>query len=427
MTLEKKRFDYKWVILAACFFMTFTSLGFCSSNKGLYLAAITEALNIPRSLFTIKDSARYIASALINLCFGFLIGKFGVRKLVAFGFVMLSACMFVDSVADNVFQFYASGAMLGLGLAFTTGTMTSAIIRRWFKKDIGKWTGIVYAANGIGGALAAQIISPMINEVGNPFGYRNAYRVVAFTMLVSGVIIVAALRENPKGEEQTVYSKASKKRGQSWVGIEYRKAIKRPAFYLAGASVLMTGFMLQGIGSSDAAHLKDVGIQADSIAAIASVSSILLTCSKLLSGVLYDKLGLRPVMLICQISAILAFAILLLIEASAFGISMAFAYTILKTLALPLETLMIPLIVYDLFGDVSADKILGVFLALNYTGYAIGEPIINLSYDLLGSYKLAFSICAVLMLLITVLFQFALRSGYKDKKEIIEQQELAAE
>ncbi len=426
MPLERKRFDYKWVILAACFFMTFTSLGFCSSNKGLYLAAITDALKIPRSLFTLRDSTRYVASALLNLCFGFLISKFGVRKLVAFGFLMLSACMFVDSVASNVLQFYASGAMLGLGLAFTTGTMTSSIIRRWFKKDIGKYTGIVYAANGIGGALAAQIVSPMINEAGNPFGYRNAYRLVACVMLISGIVIVAVLREHPKGETQTTYEETSQKRGHGWVGMEYRQAVKRPTFYLAGVTVLLTGFMLQGISSAYNAHLKDIGIDPGYIATIASVSSLLLTGSKLLIGVMYDKLGLRTVMPICQISAVLAFAVLLLINTSAFGMSMTVAYTVFKTLALPLETLMIPLIVYDLFGDASADKILGVFLSLNYTGYAIGEPIINLCYDVLGSYNLAFAICAVLMLAITVLFQFALCSGYRDKKEILTRQELDA-
>lgn len=422
MTLEKKRIDYKWFVLAACFLMTFTSLGFCSSNKGLYLSAITDALDIPRSLFAIKDSTRYVTSALMNLFFGILIGKFGVRKLVAFGFLMLSACMFVESVADNVLQFYASGAMLGLGLTFTTGTMTSAIIRRWFHKDIGKYTGIVYAANGIGGALAAQIISPMINEPGNPFGYRNAYRLVAAVMLIAGIVIVLLLRESPKGEKTVLYQKVSKKRSDGWVGIEYREAVKRPAFYMVAVCVLVTGMMLQGIGSSYAAHLKDVGIDASYIATIASISSILLTCSKLLSGVMYDKLGLKPVMLICQISGVLAFAVLLLINSSGFGMSMAAVYTVFKTLALPLETLMIPLIVYDLFGDAAADKILGIFLAFNYAGYAIGEPLINLCFDLLGSYKLAFGICVVLMLGVTVLFQFAFRSGNKDKKKILDAQ-----
>lgn len=41
---------YRWVIVAASFLMVFVCLGFCSSSKSLYLAAITEALGIKRSL-----------------------------------------------------------------------------------------------------------------------------------------------------------------------------------------------------------------------------------------------------------------------------------------------------------------------------------------------------------------------------------------
>lgn len=49
--MKTKRFDYKWVIIGANFLMIFTVLGFCSSSRSLYVAAITEALAMPRSIF----------------------------------------------------------------------------------------------------------------------------------------------------------------------------------------------------------------------------------------------------------------------------------------------------------------------------------------------------------------------------------------
>ena len=54
-------------VVAACFCMICVCLGFCSSNKSLYLTAITEALGIKRSLFSVSDSCRYVATALVNL------------------------------------------------------------------------------------------------------------------------------------------------------------------------------------------------------------------------------------------------------------------------------------------------------------------------------------------------------------------------
>ena len=67
---KRKMLEYKWVIIAICFLMMFTSLGFCSSNKSLYTFAITEALGIPRSVFSINDSFRFITTSIVNIFFG---------------------------------------------------------------------------------------------------------------------------------------------------------------------------------------------------------------------------------------------------------------------------------------------------------------------------------------------------------------------
>ena len=54
----KNKPEYKWVILFTCCLMVLVCLGFCSSNKGLYLSAITEALGKLHI-----DAAEHFASA----------------------------------------------------------------------------------------------------------------------------------------------------------------------------------------------------------------------------------------------------------------------------------------------------------------------------------------------------------------------------
>ncbi len=94
---------YRWVIVAASFLMVFVCLGFCSSSKSLYLAAITEALGIKRSLFSINDSCRYIATAVVNLFFGALCARFGRKRLIAAGFACLIASMLLYAYAPNIY------------------------------------------------------------------------------------------------------------------------------------------------------------------------------------------------------------------------------------------------------------------------------------------------------------------------------------
>lgn len=127
-------------------------------------------------------------------------------------------------------------------------------------------------------------------------------------------------------------------------------------------------------------------------------------------------------MLVCQLAGVVAFVAMIFIQASTTGMILAVIFALLYALSLPLETLVIPLIVNDLFGNASFDKIMGMFIAMNYTGYALGAPVINLCFDKLGSYKPAFIIYSALMLITCIGFMFVIKSAYKEKDKIIARQ-----
>ena len=418
MELKKSTFDYKWVILVLGMLMNVVCLGFCSGNKGMYMTAITDALNIKRSVFSLNESCRFIASAVVNLFFGTLVTRFGIRKMVAFGFVTTIASIAVFATAETAVGFWFAGALLGVGLAFTTTTMTGSIVRRWFTKDVGKYTGLVFAANGVGGAIAAQLISPLINEPGNPFGYRKAYYLVIAVTAITGIITVLFLRERPKDGGQLPETTGKKRKGVFWTGIDFATARKKPYFYLAAAAVLVTGMSLQGINSAYIAHMKDVGLTAEFVAAMASAFSLMLTVTKIAVGWMYDRFGLKTVMAVCPLAAAIGFCLLAFVAPSTSGMVMAVCFGVLYALALPLETLVVPLIVNDLFGAMSYDKMLGIFAAINYAGYAIGSPVVNLTFDVYGTYSYALLICGGVMLGVCIAFRFVLRSVDKLKKEL---------
>jgi MFS family permease len=254
----------------------------------------------------------------------------------------------------------------------------------------------------------------MINEEGNPFGYRNSYLAIAGILLVVGVLVVAAFRERPKNEEFKLDVSAKKKpRSVNWSGTDYNTVKRRPYFWMAAVCVLLTGFILQGISGVYAAHMMDVGIDAAYIATVASVFSLTLTVSKVLVGEMYDRFGLRAVMLLCQLSTVIAFAVMAFLDSTAIGLVLAMLFAVLYAVALPLETLVIPLIVNDLFGAASYDKILGIMTAMNYAGYAFGSPVTNLCYDMFGSYKPVLLLFSGLMIPICIVFQYVIRSANK--------------
>ena len=147
--------------------------------------------------------------------------------------------------------------------------------------------------------------------------------------------------------------------------------------------------------------------------------------SKLLTGFLYDKLGIKITMNISFFASFVSLITLVLVSDTSFGITMAFVRVIFAAIALPLETIMLPLFASELFGNKCFAKIVGIFSAACTAGFAIGVPFGNLCFDLLGNYNLAFIIFASLMLFVTIAMQFVVKAAHQDRKEIEKEKEEA--
>lgn len=409
----KRRPWYYLVISAASFLMVMICLGFCSSTKSLYLNAITDALQIKRSLFSFNDSARFVTTAVVNLFFGTLVLKFGPRKLIAAGFVALCCSMMVYSLADNIYVFYLGGVLLGVGMSWTTTTMVGYVINHWCKEHKGTIMGAVMASNGLGGAIAAQVISPFIES--SAFGYRIAYRLTAVILLIVGMIVVGLFKDTPEGV--TLQAKGEKKaKGEGWSGISLQECLRKPWFYVALVCVFLTGLTLQGSSGVYPAHMKDVGIDPAYVATVVSVHSLCLTLFKFLTGFSYDRFGLRATMLICDGAALVMIFLLANIQAGD-NVS-AMVVGSISSLALPLETIMLPLITAELVGNKDFARIMGLIVSINVAGYAVGAPLVNLFYDVQHTYKYILLVLLGVMALITIVFQLCLTAAHKTRRQI---------
>ena len=415
-----KRFHYGWVILAISFIMVGCALGFCSGTNGLYLRAITADMGIPRSIYAIANSCRFVTTAIINLFFGKLILKFGPRKLAAMGFCCLAASTLVNSLSNHVLVFYLGGVLVGLGLAWTTTTLVGYVVERWFTSKKGTIMGIILASNGVVGALATQILTPII--YGTSDGWRTSYRTVSIMMLCIGVLVVLFLRTEPKdvGLEPLGSGQVAKKkqRGRDWSGISSQEAFRKPYFYVCMLCVFLTGMLLQSVTGVASAHMLDRGIPTDVMAAAVSVHSIALTVAKMYTGFSFDKFGLRTTMLVCNVCAIVSITMLAFVSSG----TMAFAAEILTSFALPLETIMLPLIATELFGRKSYATLMGLTVSFNTLGYAVGTPLMNLCYDLTGTYSNVMLVMCGVMVVVAIVMQSVISAAHRER-ERVEQEE----
>lgn len=418
-----KKFDYSWIIITLCFIMVFTSLGFCSSGRTLYLTAITDALNMSRGAFALNNTFRFVTTSIVNLFFGTLVARFGTKKLICAGFVCLIGFALINAYTTSLIGFYFAGVLLGLGLSWTGTTMVSTVINKWCKKNKATFTGAVLAANGIGGAVAVQILSPIIFEEGNPFGYRTSYRLVSVVLAVSLVLILLFYKNPPteKKEDKTALTPKKKKiRGTGWVGMDFSTVIKKPYFYIALLCMFLTGMVLQGLGGIAVPHMYDIGMDVDYVAILVSLGGILLTCTKFLTGFFYDRFGIKLSMNLSLVCAFISMLLLVFLDNSSAGKIMALIRTVANSFAAPLETVMLPIFAVEFFGNKAFDKLIGIFVSVSAVGFAVGSPFGNLCYDIFGDYKIAFLIFSLLMAAVAIMLQFVLIAARKDKKIILD-------
>ena len=420
--MKKTKIEYKWVIAGMCFLMVFTVLGFCSSSKTIYLAPITEALKIDRSAFSLADSCCYIAIAVVNAFFGSLVARCGAKKLIGAGFLALIVYAVCYARAGSVWMFCLGGIFHGIGRSWTTTSMVGYLTGKWFREEKGTVMGAILASNGLGAALAVQIVSPIINEEGNPFGYRNAFYLVAAILAAACVLVLLLYRDPPAEQAKLPPAAAKKKRGHSWIGMEFSQARRRLWFWLTLLCVLCNGLVLQGVYGVAAAHMRDVGLDAGFIAAVLSILSLILAGSKFLTGLIYDRTSLRFTASLCNVAALATLYFLSSINATGNGRFYAYAYAVAVCFALPLETIMLPILAGDLFGEKDSARFLGFLVSANTAGYALGGPLMNLCYDRFGTYRPMFTVCAVIMAATLALMQIIINIAGRERDRIEKEQ-----
>ena len=149
-----------------------------------------------------------------------------------------------------------------------------------------------------------------------------------------------------------------------------------------------------------------------------SLGLIVLMGTKILTGFMFDKKGLRFTMNICLISTFISVVAQVFVDSTDLGIALSFVRLVFQDIALPLETVMLPLYASELFGNKSYMSVLGVFSAANYAGYALGSPIGNFIFDIFGSYDISFIVFGGLMVFVAIAMQYVVKQSRKDRAMI---------
>ncbi|MGD2188237.1 MAG: MFS transporter [Desulfobacterales bacterium] len=185
MSVAKKlsdglRFYYGWIIVAVALISMAFWLGIRSSFAVFYVTLLDE---FP---WNRADSAGVQSLALITYTImaplvGGLIDRFGPRRVIVPGILILALGLMLCSLIETLTEFYLFyGVVAGTGIPCISIVSYSAILAHWFEKKRGLASGIAVSGIGIGTFL----LVPMSQQFINMWGWRITYAITACLVLV---------------------------------------------------------------------------------------------------------------------------------------------------------------------------------------------------------------------------------------------------
>jgi len=264
-----------------------------------------------------------------------------------------------------------------------------SLVPQWFTANRGRMNAIVLSGMGLG----IMIVPPIASYLISVWQWRNSYLVMAIITLIVMVAASQFLRSLPNqplnGKERRPAIGLADQRNE---GLTLRQAVRTREFALLCLLYFSFLFCLVSITVHIVIHARGQDIPATRAAL--TLSLIGGACivgmnvmgniadrfsNKIALGVSYTLMGLSLVWLIPSHSEWSLYL---------FSIAFGFAYGGMQVLFSPL--------VAELFGTRSHGVILATGALVGSIGAAIGPIVAGYIFDALGSYTVAFVICAML-------------------------------
>ena len=343
---------------------------------------------------------KMIVGPLFGFIAGWMIDRFGPRRLMLTGILMGGIALIGLSYMTTLWQFYLFYLFNALGYMFGGPLPNQVLISRWFDKSRGRVMGIAYLGIGIGGMLVPQIAKWLNMQ----FGWREGLMMLGILMVIIAFPMAWFVKENPDAQSALPANQSK---------VPFNIIVKNKAFYL-----LLIGSMCSiGAVAGTAQNLKlflsiDLNFTQQDAANVLSIVLGASIIGRLLMGWLADRIPKKYVMLLIYVLVAVSIPLLYIVETK--GIIYLFA--IIFGIALGGDYMIIPLMAAELFGIKVMGRVMGLVIAADGLAEAFAPMLAAWLRDQSGSYVDGFAALIVLAVIGTIAVALLPNVSRKDAK-----------
>ena len=387
-------FHRGWAIAAACFLASSVAVGGSQYSFGHFVEPLENTFGWTRTQIGLSLSLIAFGS-FISPLIGSLIDKQGSRRIMAFSMAVFGISYLVRPFMTELWHWYFLSVVQSFSIVGAAMLPPGKLVGLWFPENRGRVIGITAMGNNFGG----MVIQPIIAFLVTVYNWKVAYAVVgALGILVS--IYSYLVVKNPDSESQGILE--SEKKTDNSTGFTLKEAIRTKTFYAITFAILCGTFTYSSLLPQVSSHLIINGVR-ESTASIAV--SLFATCGmvgKFIFGNLSDKYGPRMA-LVLDLCGQAIFASLLVYAGDGLPV-----WVIVPAMGFFLGAFgaLYQLIVIDAFGVKHFGAIMGVIAISNAVPSFLGPIIAGMSFDITGSYAVAFVITSVIFVLGAISLKF---------------------
>jgi len=358
-----------WRLVLAAFLLLWVTNGLALAGLTIFDPQLLEALDISRGQLKLRDLVTFLMAGLAGPLAGIAVARFGPRRVVLAGLVLLTIALLGYTQLAALWQLYALHAVIGMGLAAAGLVPNVAAISGRFRATRGLALGIALAGTSLGGIAFPQLNAVLLQLL----GWRPAFVVLA---LLTVLLMLAAL---PMPGHPVAVPATSRP-----MVAGSRELFRQPRFWALVTVAFASFYSVTAVATHLALYASDRGWGAQVAANLLTLLFSATLLAKVAAGWLGDRTGpLRalPVM----VAGMLGGALLLNLATPAaamlalllFGLGWGGVYTLLQATAA------------NLFPAAALSRALGWMVLFDAVGGGLGPWVTGLQFDATGSYAVA--------------------------------------
>ena len=385
MTPSNNEFRRGWKVLLACFLgigVSLVSLVYYSG--GIWVKPWQEAFGWTRAEIGLGQGLSTLAIVLGAPFAGWLIDRFGLKKVATISLMCYGGCLFlISKMNGSLTIFYGLSILLAFLALPSTPLGFTRVVNAWFEKNRGLALGISLTSTGFGAFLIPKYLTPYVDS----YGWQSGYFLLFVIVMIALPFIYYLLKNEPNSKNDNLT-----KNNVIRSGLSLNSAIRTLLFWKIGLVFFSISMAVIGLIPSFIPLLQDAGLNAAAAGSYAAILGLSVMIGRLLTGFLIDRYFapyVTAIVFLFVSSGCLALGI--------GGIQFALWGAIALGFAIGAEVDLIGYFTVKYFGLKNYGSIYGV----QYSIFSLGGIISSVSaghiWDTTGNYNLALKISAGLI------------------------------